>query len=110
MSKQQPVTIRDRAGIPIADSCEKQGKLLAWLYGSSIGQNALRILTKPLVSDVVGELLEHPLSTAAIPFFVKSKQIPMQDYLPEKYRSFNAFSPEPQDPAHALSTSRPNCS
>lgn len=91
MSKQQPVTIRDRAGIPIADSCEKQGKLLAWLYGSSIGQNALRILTKPLVSDVVGELLEHPLSTAAIPFFVKSKQIPMQDYLPEKYRSFNAF-------------------
>lgn len=91
MSEPNTLQIRDKSGRPVADSCASQGKLLQKLYGTAIGRSALKILTKPLISDIVGEAMEHPLSTAAIPFFVKKKQIPMQDYELEKYRSFNAF-------------------
>lgn len=85
------IRICDRDGNPIADTCEKQGKLLSFLYGTGVGQKALKVLTKPIVSDFVGELLEHPLSTALIPLFVTKKHIPMQEYEPQKYRSFNEF-------------------
>ncbi len=91
MSEEKTVQICDREGNPIPDSCAKEGKLLSLLYGTTAGQYALKVLTKPLVSDVIGAALEHPLSTAAIPPFIMKKNIHMADYVPEKYRSFNAF-------------------
>ena len=91
MSKQSTAKICDRKGNPVDDSCAGQGKVLSWLYGTGLGQKTLKVLTKPIVSDLVGAAMEHPLSTIAIPVFVKKKHIPMQDYLPDKYRSFNAF-------------------
>ena len=91
MEENGAAKICDREGNPIPDSCAGQGKLLTWLYGSGIGQNALKVLTKPLVSNLVGAALDHPLSTAIIPFFVKKKQIATEDYYPEKHLSFNSF-------------------
>lgn len=87
----ETIAIRDRAGNPVADSCEQQGKLLRLLYGSAAGRHALGLLTKPLLSDVVGAALSHPLSTVAIPFFVAKKHIPLSEYEPQKYQSFNDF-------------------
>ncbi len=91
MSENAAVQICDRNGNPAEDSCAAQGKLLFWLYDTGLGQKALKILTKPLVSDLIGAAMDHPLSTVAIPFFVSKKHIPMKDYYPDKYRSFNEF-------------------
>lgn len=85
------IVIRDREGNPTADSCEGQGKLLRMLYGTAVGRTTLKVLTRPLVSSLVGAALEHPLSTIAIPFFVREKHITLQDYEPQRYQSFNAF-------------------
>lgn len=90
--------ICDRAGNPVADSCVSQGKLLSLLYNTAPGRAALKVLTKPLVSQIAGAALEHPLSTVAIPPFVLKKHIRMDDYAEDKYRSFNAFFTRPVKP------------
>ncbi len=86
-----PIRICDRNGQPIADSCAGQGKLLQWMYGSASGRMVLKVMTKPLVSYLSGCVLNHPLSTLAIPFCICSMRIPMEEYVQQKYRSFNAF-------------------
>ena len=91
--------ICDRAGNPVADSCASMGKMLGLLYGTAPGRAALKLLTKPAVSQIAGYALEHPLSTAAIPPFVLKKHIKMSDYAEEKYRSFNAFFTRPVKPS-----------
>lgn len=91
--------ICDRAGNPVADSCASQGKLLGLLYGTAPGRAALKLLTKPVVSQAAGYALEHPLSTVAIPPFVLKKHIKMSDYAQEKFRSFNAFFTRPVKPS-----------
>lgn len=97
-SERAGAQICDRDGNPAADSCASQGKLLRLLYGTAPGRAALRVLTKPLVSQLAGAALEHPLSTVAIPPFVASKHIRMEDFAEEKYRSFNAFFTRPIKP------------
>lgn len=91
--------ICDRAGNPVADSCASQGKLLGLLYGTAPGRAALKLLTKPVVSQAAGYALEHPLSTVAIPPFVLKKHIKMSDYAQDKFRSFNAFFTRPVKPS-----------
>ena len=91
--------ICDRAGNPVADSCASQGKLLGLLYGTAPGRAALKLLTKPVVSQAAGYALEHPLSTVAIPQFVLKKHIKMSDYAQDKFRSFNAFFTRPVKPS-----------
>lgn len=93
------VLICDRAGNPVTDSCASEGRLLGLLYGTAPGRAALRLLTKPVVSQIAGFALDHPLSTAAIPPFVLKKHIKMSDYAEETYRSFNAFFTRPVKPA-----------
>ena len=96
---QSGAQICDRAGNPTADSCASQGKLLGLLYGTAPGRAALKLLTKPVVSKAAGMVLEHPLSTVAIPPFVLKKHIKMDDYAGDGYRSFNAFFTRPVKPA-----------
>lgn len=93
------VLICDREGNPVTDSCATQGKLVGLLYGTVPGRAALKVLTKPAVSQIAGYVLEHPLSTVAIPPFVLKKHIKMNDYAQEKFRSFNAFFTRPVKPA-----------
>lgn len=93
------VLICDREGNPVADSCASQGKLVGLLYGTAPGRAALKVLTKPAVSQIAGFMLEHPLSTVAIPPFVLKKHIKMDDFAQEKFRSFNAFFTRPVKPA-----------
>lgn len=85
------VHICDRDGRPLTDANAGQGKFLRLLYGNPVGRFALKGLTCPVVSQWVGEAMEHPLSTIAIPYTVKTKQIPMGQYQKEVYRSYNAF-------------------
>ncbi len=85
------VRICDRDGRPLNDANAGQGKLLCLLYGTPVGRLALKGLICPVVSQWVGDAMEHPLSTIAIPYTVKSKKIPMQQYQKEVYRSYNAF-------------------
>ncbi len=85
------VRICDRDGRPLTDANAGQGKLLRLLYGTSAGRFVLKGLTCPVVSQWVGDVMEHPLSTIAIPYTVKTKQIPMRQYQKEVYRSYNAF-------------------
>lgn len=85
------VTICDRDGRMVQDRNAGQGKLLRLLYGTAPGRLALKGLTCPVVSQWVGDAMEHPLSTLAIPLTVKKKQIPMKEYQREVYRSYNAF-------------------
>lgn len=85
------VYICDRDGRPQQDANAKQEKLLRLLYGTPPGRLALKGLTCPVVSHMVGEAMEHPLSTLAIPLTVQSKHIPLKQYQKEIYRSYNAF-------------------
>ena len=91
--------ICDREGNPVTDSCASQGKLLGLLYGTAPGRAALKLLTKPVVSQAAGYALEHPLSTIAIPPFVLKKHIRMADFAETHYRSFNAFFTRPVKPS-----------
>lgn len=91
--------ILDRDGNPTADSDAVQGKLLGVLYGTAPGRAALKLLTNPFVSYMAGFALEHPLSTVAIPPFVLTKHIRMEDFAETGYRSFNAFFTRPVKPA-----------
>ena len=91
--------ICDREGNPVTDSCASQGKLLGLLYGTAPGRAALKLLTKPVVSQAAGYALEHPLSTIAIPPFVLKKHIRMADFAETHYCSFNAFFTRPVKPS-----------
>ena len=91
--------ILDREGNPAAETGAVQGKLLGVLYGTVPGRAALKLLTKPIVSYMAGFALEHPLSTVAIPPFVLTKHIRMDDYAETGYRSFNAFFTRPVKPS-----------
>jgi len=90
-SPKKTAVICDMEGNSVADSCAGQGRLLGMMYGTAPGRALLKVLTRPLVSKAAGKLLEHPLSTIAIPPFVLKKHIQMSDYADEKFRSFNAF-------------------
>lgn len=85
------VTICDRNGKAQKDANGKQEKLLRLLYGTAPGRLALKGMTCPVVSQWVGDAMEHPLSTLAIPLTVKSKNIPLGQYQREVYRCYNAF-------------------
>lgn len=91
--KQVETTVRicDRDGRLLTDANAGQAKFLRLLYGTPVGRFALKGLTCPVVSQWVGDAMEHPLSTIAIPYTVKTKQIPMGQYQKEVYRSYNAF-------------------
>ncbi len=90
--------ICDRKGNPLTDSCASQGKMLELLYGTAPGRALLKLLTKPIVSQIAGAALDHPLSTVAIPPFVHLKHIKMDDFAEDHFESFNAFFTRPIKP------------
>lgn len=79
---------RDGELIPAYDG---QGNILRFLYEKPLGQQLLKLLIRPWVSRAAGWFLATPLSRAAIGGFVRKNGIDLSAYMPEKYRSFDAF-------------------
>lgn len=81
---------RDRNG----NEWEKSGlqdKVLGILYQSSYGRMLLKPLLCPFVSKIGGALLDMKWSTCFILPFIKKNQIPMEQYEPTTYQSYNDF-------------------
>lgn len=85
---------------------------LRFLYHTVPGRVFLRLLTARWVSKCSGVLLDSPLSRPLIDGFFRKNGIDRNDYLPERYRSFNdcfcrrirpELRPIDRDPAHLIS-------
>lgn len=81
---------KTRNGI-IIDMDSKQDKILHFLYSTKLGRSIIKLLIRPSVSNAIGELLNTKLSTLAIDTFIKSNNIDMTQYMPQKYNSYNSF-------------------
>lgn len=68
-----------------------QDKALSALYRTAAGRAVLSVLTKPVISRLGGAVLDSSLSKAAIPWFSKRYQIPLSDYVPTDFDSYNSF-------------------
>ncbi len=67
-------------------------KPLRWLYESPIGYFLTRtILTRQFISRLYGFYQDTAWSKGKIKDFVRNFKIPMDEYIPQEYRSFNEF-------------------
>ncbi len=72
-------------------SDEKPQRGVSFLYRTFLGGICLKLLSARWVSRLAGKYLDSRLSKHKIKKFIKKHGICMEDYLPEQYRSFNAF-------------------
>ncbi len=70
---------------------DEAGGALRFLYQTLPGRAILALLCRPFVSKIVGAYMESALSRRRISRFIRENQLDLRDYLPEHYRSFNAF-------------------
>lgn len=85
----------------VTQSVEKEkvygDKMVEWLYQSNSGKALSHVICKAPVSKLYGALQDTAWSKSKIAPFIKSFNIPMEDYLPETqdtespYSSFNQF-------------------
>lgn len=67
-------------------------KGLSFLYNTIIGRLILKLLvSSPLISKIVGFILNRRISVIFIKPFIKKNKINMNDYIETKYKSFNDF-------------------
>lgn len=66
-------------------------KSLRFLYRSRLGKPILRLLTCRAISKIAGKYMDSRLSRHRIKKCIRKNGIDMSQYLPETYRSFNAF-------------------
>jgi len=68
------------------------GGMVRWLYGTSTGKRASAgLLAHRWFSKLVGAYQSSPLSRSSISRFVRDYRIPLEEYEPGPYRSFNDF-------------------
>ena len=82
--------IKNRSGKIIPEN-KRQGRALELLYRTVPGRIALKLLTAPILSKIVGKFMDSPLSAFMISSFIRNNNIRMSDFLPERYSSYNAF-------------------
>lgn len=68
-----------------------QDKFLKNMYGSILGRCALKILTIPAISKMVGIFLDSKVSCLLISPFIKHTGIDLKDYKRKKFKSYNDF-------------------
>lgn len=68
-----------------------QDKLLEKIYGCIFGRCALKVITAPVISKFIGNVLDRKPSCILIDSFIKSNNIDMKQYIPKKYKSYNDF-------------------
>ncbi len=81
---------KDRHG-DIVFGENSQDNFLKLLYGNVIGRSFLRLITKPILSKVVGNILSTKASCILIDPFIKSNKLDMSDYNEREYCSYNDF-------------------
>ncbi len=64
---------------------------VGFLYRTRLGGVFLRLFSSRFLSRIAGAFLDSPLSKPMIKRFIKKHSIRTEDYLPEKYKSFNDF-------------------
>lgn len=84
------MSYRDTYGNAFSDDT-LQDRFLQTLYGCTAGRLAVKVISQPCLSAAAGWFLSTPVSKCIIPGFVKSHRIPMEEYLPAVYRSYNDF-------------------
>ncbi len=80
----------DRNG-KIQRECSMQDQFLKQLYSHALGRMLLRPLVSPVVSKLGGRLLDTRASTLFIGPFIKKNAVPMEEYEPREYTSYNDF-------------------
>lgn len=73
------------------DIDQKDSSSLRFLYNTAPGRCVLKALVNPVLSKMVGAVLDTKASKCLIKGFIKSNAINMADYAQEEYDSFNAF-------------------
>lgn len=68
-----------------------QDRFLEKLYSSRAGRFLLKPLVSPVVSEVMGKVLDSRVSSLAVGPFIRSNGINMREYLGAPYRSYNDF-------------------
>lgn len=69
----------------------KESKTLLFLYNTKLGRIILKIITKKVISKIMGFLTSTKLSKIFIKKFIKKNNIDMNRYEIRKYKSFNDF-------------------
>lgn len=82
--------IKNREG-QIMNTGESQESCLKFLYETVVGRCFLKVLTKPIVSKIVGCYMNSIFSCWLIDKFVKNSAINMSDFEKCKYKSYNEF-------------------
>lgn len=99
---------RDGKLVPVYDG---QGKAIRFLYEKPIGQQLLKLLILPWVSNSAGWLLDRGISRCLVKPFVEKNHLDLSDYPRQSYCSFNDFftrrilpekRPMDMDPSHLI--------
>jgi len=64
---------------------------LNFLYNTVLGRCALKILTRPVISKIVGAFMSTKISTLLIRRFIQKNNINMDEYEKATYASYNDF-------------------
>lgn len=84
------VTARLRDGTPV-ESYDNQAGIIRFLYTTALGGVLLRPLICPGFSRFMGHVLSSRISRVLVGPFIRKNHISMEDYPPQRYRSFNDF-------------------
>lgn len=82
--------MRDRSGKTF-NLGESQESILSLLYRTVPGRVCLKVLTRPIVSKIVGAYMNSVFSSCLIDRFVKKSKIDLSEYEKCKYKSYNEF-------------------
>lgn len=83
--------IKNRNGDIIVTN-QKQNKVLEKLYNTITGRMILKILTVPMVSQIVGKFMDSPFSIPFIKVFIKKHNLDTSQYIMKNFKSYNDFS------------------
>lgn len=82
--------IKNRNGDIIVTN-QKQNKVLEKLYNTITGRMILKILTVPMVSQIVGKFMDSPFSIPFIKVFIKKHNLDTSQYIMKNFKSYNDF-------------------
>ncbi len=91
-----------------------QDRFLQKVYNNKLYYLGFRCLTKPVISKMIGFILDSQASCFLIDPFIRKNQIDLSEYVRTEYHSFNEYfsrqikhraRPIDMDPAHLISSS-----
>ncbi|MBE7067552.1 MAG: phosphatidylserine decarboxylase [Ruminococcaceae bacterium] len=91
------MTYKDRQG-NLIEQTTGQDRFLHNLYTRKAGRIVIKVMTRPFLSKIAGFYLSRSISKIHIKRFVKKQKINMDDYMPQKYTSYNDFFTRPIKP------------